>query len=77
MATIRFSGKGIVWDAERNKTLCELNNGPYTTSDEREIAVLRSGGFAEEVLSKEPLKAFVPEAPKAPAPPLSKKAVPK
>ena len=34
MAT--FKGNGIVWNPDKNEPLCNLNNGPFTTKDERE-----------------------------------------
>ena len=36
----KFFGNGIVWDKEKNKTLCEFKNGTYTTNDERTKKVL-------------------------------------
>jgi hypothetical protein len=58
---MKFYGNGIVWDAERNRILCEFVNGEYTTNDEREIEILKAGEFEsqieiEEIIEVEPEK---------------------
>lgn len=43
-----FSGKGIIWDAEKDKVLCRFENSRYETEDKREIEILT--GFDGVVL---------------------------
>lgn len=39
---ITFLGNGLVWDSAKNKVLCKFIEGKYTTSDTREIDILKN-----------------------------------
>jgi hypothetical protein len=45
---MRFKGKGIVWDPERNCALCQFQNGELHTTDKRTIQFLQKHGFEHE-----------------------------
>jgi hypothetical protein len=45
---MKFHGNGMVWDAERSKSLCEFTNGECETGDARVIEILKRLGYAHE-----------------------------
>ena len=45
---MKFYGRGIVWDKENKKALCEFTNGELETTDERTIILLSEAGFQKE-----------------------------
>jgi len=83
---MKFYGKGLVWDPERQKMLCEFDkNGELIVEDDRTIKLLLSWGYRSDTprevkveipaIEKEPEK----EVKKVPTPrkPRTKKAVSK
>lgn len=40
-----YTGRGLVWNPNKNKILCDLNKGPYTTLDKAEQEILASVGY--------------------------------
>ena len=40
-----YTGRGLVWNPNRNKILCDLNKGPYTTLDVTEQEILKKVGY--------------------------------
>lgn len=45
---MKFYGRGIVWDKENKKALCEFINGELETTDERIIKILSDAGYTKE-----------------------------
>jgi hypothetical protein len=52
---MRFFGKGVVWDSEKNKRLCKFLNGSFKTEDERIIKKLIDLGYEYEGLIELPV----------------------
>jgi hypothetical protein len=50
---LRFTGTGIVWDAENDKALCTFENGEFYTDDKIVINKLKELGFGYEEESRD------------------------
>lgn len=58
---MRFLGVGIVWDKDKNKSLCEFKNGFYDTEIQEEIDKLLGLGYQNtettiEVIEESPIQ---------------------
>lgn len=45
---MRFYGRGVAWDGERNKALAGFVGGVYETDDPRTIRILKERGYQHE-----------------------------
>lgn len=45
---ITFTGKGIVWDADKNCILCIFKNGKFETENVRTAKLLKNAGYDYE-----------------------------
>lgn len=53
---MRFYGRGVVWDPEKNKVLCRFVNGQYETTSKRTIDILTKAGYRAEKQGQEKKK---------------------
>ena len=45
---MKFYGRGVVWDKENDKQLCEFVNGEFETDNERTATILHTLGYRSE-----------------------------
>ena len=45
---MKFQGNGIVWDAERERTLCEFKGGKFETDDLITATILKDRGYEHD-----------------------------